>query len=89
MLRSRALQGGPHGTSPVQPVQLFLDVPNEDAKTAADTTRNLKVAVYRIPRTVTNPIITKETWAELRKTHKFEQVAEVSLAGPSPVRQAK
>ena len=83
MLRSRALQGGPHGTSPVQPVQLFLDVPNEDAKTAADTTRNLKVTVYRIPRTVTDPIITKEIWAELRKTHKFEQVAEVSLAGPS------
>ena len=87
--KSRALRGGgPHGTGPVQPVQMFLDVPNEDIKTAADNTRSLKIEVYRIPRTVTDPIITKESWVVLRKTHTFEKVAEMSLA-PSLVRQQK
>jgi hypothetical protein len=87
--KSRSFQGGPHETGPVKPVQMFLDVPNEDAKTAADNSRNLRAAVYRIPKTVTNPIIDKNTWAELRKTNNFEKVAEVSLAGPSPARQQK
>jgi hypothetical protein len=88
--KSRALRGGgPHGTGPVQPVQMFLDVPNEDAKTAADGTRNLKIEMYRIPRTLTEPIINKEIWAALKKANNFQKVAELPLGGPSPVRPRK
>jgi hypothetical protein len=89
MFRSRSLQGGPHGTGPVKPVQMFLDVPNEDAKTAADVTRNLKVAVYRLPTTVTNAIIDKGVWADLKKNNNLKAVTEVPLADPSKVRQQK
>ncbi len=81
MLKSRSFQGGPHATGPVRPVQMFLDLPNEDAKSANLVNRNLKVIVYRIPRTVTDPIITKSVWAELQKNsnHKFEKVTEMLL----------
>jgi len=85
MFRSRSFQGGPHGTGPVTPVQLFMDLPNEDVKTAAITDRNLKVIVYRIPRSVTDAIITKTRWAELKANpdHKIGQVAEMPLP-PAP-----
>jgi hypothetical protein len=81
MLRSRSFQGGPHGTGPIRPVQMFLDIPDEDAKTAAIANRNLRVIVYRIPRTVTDAIITKARWEELKKnpTITFDKVAEMPL----------
>jgi len=86
MLKSRSFQGGPHTTGPAGPVQLFLDLPNEDAKSANLANRNLKVIVYRIPRTVTDPIITKSVWAELQKNpnHKFEKVTEMLLPPAEP-----
>ena len=86
MFKARSFQGGPHATGPVQPIEMFLDLPNEDAKSAGLVGRNLKVIVYRIPRTVTNPIIDRNTWAELQKnpTHKFEKVAEMPLPPQQP-----
>jgi hypothetical protein len=81
--KSRALTGGgAHGTGPARPVRMFLDIPNEDVKSASDKTRNLKVVVYRIPRTVTDPIITKESWAVLRKAHPFVMLLETPLPPP-------
>ena len=81
MFRSRAFQGGgPHGTSAPRPVQMFVDVPNEDAKSAADGSRNLKIVMYRIPSGLTAPIVTKEIWEKFRSS--AEKVAEVPLTGP-------
>jgi hypothetical protein len=76
MLRSRSFQGGPHGTSGVRPVQMFIDVPDANEKNVGT---DFRVVVYRIPDTVKETVITKNTWDQLRtsKDHAFVQVAEM------------
>lgn len=82
MLRSRSFQGGPHETGPIQPVQMFIDVPNEDRNTASDTSRRLTVSFYRIPRSVTDSIITPGSWPKLKDGLKLERIAEIVLPPP-------
>ena len=79
MLKSRSFQGRTSrdwSGSAGPDLPGFTERGREDRNLA---NRNLKVIVYRIPRTVTDPIITKSIWAELQKSHKIENVTVMPL----------
>jgi hypothetical protein len=81
MFQSRAYRGSAgHGSGTARPVQMFLDIPNEDLKTMSDTTRKMEITLWRIPKDVKEEMITKANWPSLRKVHNFEK-----LGNPIPV----
>jgi hypothetical protein len=84
MFQSRAYRGdAAHGTGATRPVQIFLDIPDEDASTMGNLNRTMKIQLYRIPNTVKDAMITKASWPALRKQHNFEKAGgEVTLPHP-------
>jgi len=84
MFQSRAYRGdAAHGTGATRPVQMFLDIPDEDASTMGNLNRTMKIQLYRIPKDVKDEMITRATWPALRKQHNFEKVgSEITLPHP-------
>jgi hypothetical protein len=79
LLRPRGYRGsgGHHETGAPGPVDIIIAVPDEDEKTFADGTRGLQLVIYKIPPTITNTIINRNVFREVRA--RLERMAELKL----------
>ena len=87
MFRSRAYHGSAgHATGAARPVQMFVDIPDEDNSTMTTGNRQLKIALYRLPDTFKDEMITKASWPKVKDTYKPVRIGEPV---PIPVAQPK
>lgn len=68
---------GQHATGARNAADVVIAVP--DYTQARFNTSNMKLIVYRVPRTVSNRVINLETFQTLRNSHSFEKVIEQQI----------